>query len=61
MIDYKISLSETQNGEVEYLQIMSSDLMSVNIVLIGQFEIEDSRPRPEKEQEPALEQGDNGN
>ena len=40
---YKIVLSNTTNGLSEYLQVISEDGFEVNVVLIGEFTIYDSR------------------
>jgi hypothetical protein len=46
---YKITLTKTADGLQEYMQIISQDQFSVNIVLLGQFELNDSRiALPEK-------------
>ena len=43
-----IVLSQTSDGKKEYLQIMSEDMVSVNIVLVDDsFEIDDKRPGEE--------------
>jgi len=42
---YKITLSETTNRKSQFLQIIADDQFSVNITLIGEFEIEDSRAK----------------
>lgn len=40
-----IAVSKTSDGQYDYLQILSVDQFSVNIVLIaGQIEIRDARP-----------------
>ena len=43
MGDYQITLSKTANGLQEYLQVISSDGFAVNIVLIGKFQLKDTR------------------
>lgn len=41
-----ISISRTSDGQHEYLQIMSADQFSLNIVLISpKFTITDKRPK----------------
>jgi hypothetical protein len=40
----KITISKTATGEGEYLQVISDDLTSVNVVIIAdKFEIKDAR------------------
>jgi hypothetical protein len=40
----RVTITETSDGLAEYIQIMSADTMSVNIVLIaGKIEVEDCR------------------
>lgn len=48
-MSYKITLSQTANGVQEYLQIISSDNFVVNVVLIGHFEVSDTRPAVRKD------------
>ena len=43
---YKITLTKTANGLQEYMQVISEDSFSVNVVLIGEFELLDGR-KPE--------------
>ena len=43
---YTIQLSLTSDGLHDYMQIMSKDMVSTNIVLIGKFELQDTRPKP---------------
>ena len=39
-----VTITETSDGLAEYIQIMSADLVSVNIVLIaGKIEVQDAR------------------
>ena len=41
---YKISISKTANGEKDYVQIISEDQWSTNIVLVSEaVEVEDKR------------------
>ncbi len=40
---YTITISKTANGMQEYLQIISADGFMVNVVLIGEFKLEDAR------------------
>jgi len=43
----KITLSQTADKIAEYLQIMSADQTSLNIVLVAdKFEVLDVRPKP---------------
>jgi hypothetical protein len=46
----KITVSRTRGGDQDYLQIISDDQFSVNVVLIAErIEINDARPkRPER-------------
>ena len=44
---YKITLTKTSDGLQEYMQIISEDQFSTNIVLIGTFDLKDTRP-PER-------------
>jgi hypothetical protein len=39
---YKITITPTADGR-EYMQIISADQLSTNIVLIGEFEVQDTR------------------
>lgn len=40
----RILISKTANGQGEYLQVMSPDMVSINIVLVAdRFELEDKR------------------
>ena len=47
MTQYRITISSTADGSAEYLQIVSMDGLETNIVLIGEFEIFDTRPAPD--------------
>jgi hypothetical protein len=49
---YSIEISKTAQGDQEYLQILSEDSFSVNVVLLGQFDLRDSRREPVKESTP---------
>ena len=40
---YSITITKTSDGKQEYVQIISADQFSTNIVLIGQFELKDAR------------------
>lgn len=40
---YKITLTKTADGLQDYVQIISEDQFSVNIVLLGEFKLKDSR------------------
>lgn len=42
-MNYKVTISKTADGKQEYLQVLSSDGFMVNVVLIGKFELQDSR------------------
>ena len=45
----KIQVSKTSTGAQDYMQVMSDDMLSVNIVLVAdQIEIEDARKREKK-------------
>ena len=41
---YKVTITKTSEKR-EYMQIISSDQFSTNIVLIGKFEVNDQRPK----------------
>jgi len=44
-----VQISKTSRGDQDYMQIMSDDLMSVNIVLIAdRIEVNDTRDSEEK-------------
>ena len=44
-----IVISKARDGVNDYVQIMSSDFMSVNVVLVaGAIEVEDGRPASKK-------------
>jgi hypothetical protein len=45
MTKYKITISKTADGKQDYLQIISEDQFTTNIVLIGKFEVTDSRKK----------------
>jgi hypothetical protein len=45
MNQYRITLSKTSDGKQEYLQIISEDQFTTNIVLIGKFQLTDARER----------------
>lgn len=47
--NYTIQLTKTMDGLQEYVQIMSEDLLSVNIVLIGKFALQDQRQKQSDE------------
>lgn len=51
---YKIEISSTAQGDQEYLQIISEDAFSVNVVLLGQFDLLDSREKADPEPEVVL-------
>ena len=40
---YKVTITKTADGKQEYLQVISEDQFSTNIVLIGKFELRDTR------------------
>ena len=42
---YVLLISKTADGEQDYLQIISEDNISVNIVLIGEFDVTDTRDK----------------
>jgi len=48
---YKITLSRTADGQQQYLQIISADQFSTNIVLLGEFEVVDVRDLDKKKSE----------
>jgi hypothetical protein len=44
-----VTISRTADGTADYMQIMSADLMSVNIVLISpKIEVQDARSHQRK-------------
>ena len=43
---YKVTITKTADGQQEYMQIIAADQFSTNIVLIGEFELSDTRPVP---------------
>jgi len=43
--EYTITISKTAKGDADYLQIISKDQFTTNIVLIGKFKVEDSRKK----------------
>lgn len=44
----KITLSKTAQGDADYMQVMSDDVVSVNIVLVAErIDVEDGRPEAE--------------
>ena len=44
-----VIISKTADGKQEYIQILSSDGMAVNVVLIAEeIKIHDARPKPKK-------------
>jgi hypothetical protein len=45
---YKITITKTADGRQEYVQIISADQFSTNIVLIGKFELLDARAAQSK-------------
>jgi len=45
---YSVTITKTSDGKQEYMQIISADQFSINIVLIGEFELKDARPKKEK-------------
>jgi hypothetical protein len=45
---YKVTVSKTAQGDQDYLQILSPDGFEVNIVLIGEIDLEDTRTEPVK-------------
>ena len=45
---YKVTITKTADGKQEYMQVISSDQFSTNIVLIGKFEVTDARPKGTK-------------
>jgi hypothetical protein len=40
---YKVTITKTADGKQEYMQIISEDQFSTNIVLVGKFEVKDAR------------------
>lgn len=46
-MELKVTVTKTANGLQEYIQIMSDDMVSVNIVLIAdRIAVDDARPDP---------------
>lgn len=49
MNNLKVTISKTADGQSDYMQIMSVDLLSVNIVLVApKIEVEDARKEKAK-------------
>ena len=47
-----IVVTKTADGLSDYVQIMSADMLSVNVVLVADaIEVKDSRPKPKRKQE----------
>lgn len=47
--ELRVTISKTRDGLGEYLQVMSADQTSVNVVLIaGKIVVEDARPKAKK-------------
>ena len=47
----KITVTKTADGRHEYVQIMSRDNFTINVVLIANaIEVLDSRPKPKRKQ-----------
>jgi hypothetical protein len=44
-VKYKITITPTADKKQQYVQIISADQFSTNIVLIGEFELLDTRPQ----------------
>ena len=42
-MNYSVTITKTADGLQEYMQIMSADSFSTNIVLIGIFDVKDER------------------
>ena len=40
---YKVTITKTSDGHQEYMQVISQDQFSTNIVLIGEFDVKDAR------------------
>ena len=44
----KVTVTKTSDGKREYIQIMSADQVSVNVVFVAEdIEVEDHREKPE--------------
>ena len=44
-----VTISKTADGKDDYIQIMASDGISVNVVLIAtEIKVQDVRPKPKK-------------
>ena len=46
---YTVTITKTSDGSQEYMQVISADQFSTNIVLIGEFTVKDSRPEKKLE------------
>lgn len=45
----KITISKTSDGRQDYLQVMSDDMISVNVVLVAEkIEVSDARPKEKR-------------
>jgi len=42
-VKYKVTITKTSDGHQEYMQVISQDQFSTNIVLIGEFDVKDAR------------------
>ena len=43
----RVTITKTSDGESDYIQVMSEDMLAVNVVLVAEeIEIRDSRPKP---------------
>ena len=48
-IRLNITISKTADGKDDYIQIMSSDGLSINVVMIAtEIRVYDTRPKPKK-------------
>lgn len=43
MNKYTVTVTKTSDLQNDYIQIMSDDMVSVNIVLVGEIRVEDHR------------------
>ena len=38
-----VTITKTADGQQDYIQIMSEDMVRVNVVLVGEIEVDDRR------------------
>jgi len=49
-VKYKVTITPTADGRQQYMQVISEDQFSTNIVLIGEFEVIDTRAADKRQQ-----------